>query len=140
MPSSQLRSKRMNHERMDCRNEVPAESATRMASSTSAGVTMIGSLWMVSPAAVARLATPSRSSWLGLPMPMSANVPAGRPAFSRSSIHRSAVNKVTAPTPARATRPVALHVDGLNAFPRRPLEWQIAGAFSSVLTARKSEH
>ena len=67
---------------MDCRNEVPAESAARMASNTSAGVTVIGSLWMVSPAAVARLATISSSSWLGLPMPMSANV-VGRPTLIR---------------------------------------------------------
>ncbi len=36
-----------------------------MASTTSAGVTTIGSLWMVSPGAAARLAAVSRSSWLG---------------------------------------------------------------------------
>jgi hypothetical protein len=49
---------------MDCRKEVAAESAARMAFTSCAGVTVIGSLCIVSPGAVARSATRSSSSWL----------------------------------------------------------------------------
>jgi alpha-galactosidase len=70
-----------NQGRMECRNEVPAASAACMASSTSAGFTVIGSLWMGSSGAVARLATVSSSSSPGLPMPMSANVVGRRTLF-----------------------------------------------------------
>jgi hypothetical protein len=61
-----------------------------MASTTRSGVTIIGSLRMVSPGAVARLATRSSSSWLGLLMPIAAKV-FGRPMLSENASTRNAI-------------------------------------------------
>ncbi len=76
---------------MDRRKKMPAESAARMASTTSFGIIGIGSLCMVSPGVVARSATISRSSGAGLPMPMSANV-VGRPTLFENAKTSSTID------------------------------------------------